>query len=222
MDLPRSPGSPLGQGSRRQRSPDTDWGYSDTNYILTGMLIEAATGASLHDELRRHIIEPPALTSTSPPHGSAPTIEGPHSRHYTTLFDPSPDAVIHDATELDFSMFGAAGGMPSTAGDLHRFFAALLGGRLLRPVEQAEMFRTVPTRNWIAHTGYGLGISSVTLPSGISLWGMGGALFGSWTYTYGTRDGCHTLVANVNVDWTHGDWTDPIGVFTDLLRAEFE
>lgn len=65
------------------------------------MLIEAATGASLHDQLRRHIIEPLALTATSLPHGSDPAIEGPHSRHYTKLFDSSPDAAIHDATELD-------------------------------------------------------------------------------------------------------------------------
>ncbi|MEV6429175.1 serine hydrolase domain-containing protein [Nocardia sp. NPDC051463] len=200
----------------------TDWGYSNTNYILAGMLIEAATGGSLGDELRRHIIEPLDLTATSLPRGSDTAIEGPHSRHYTKLFDSSPGAAIHDATELDVSMFGAAGGMISTLGDLHRFFAALLGGQLLRPAEQAEMFRAGPTKNWITHTGYGLGVSSVTLPSGVTLWGMGGALFGSWTYTYGTRDGRHILVANVNGDWAHGDWHDPIGVFTDLLQAEFD
>lgn len=203
-------------------APGTGWAYSNTNYILAGMLIEAVTGASLHDELRRHLIEPLALTATSLPHGSDPTIDGPHSRHYTKLFDPSPDAPIHDATELDVSMFGAAGAMISTTADLHRFFAALLEGRLLRPTEQSEMFRTVPTENWIPHTTYGLGISSVTLPCGTTLWGMGGALFGSWTYTYGTPDGCHILSTNVNGDWAQGDWDDPIGVFTDLLQAEFD
>ncbi|WP_068055084.1 hypothetical protein [Nocardia xishanensis] len=119
-------------------------------------------------------------------------------------------------------MFGAAGATISTAGDPHRFFAALLGGQLLRPAEQVEMFRTVPTENWIAHTCYGLGISSVTLPSGVALWGMGGALFGSWTYAYGARDGGHVLVADINAAWAYGDWHDPIGVFTDLLVAEFD
>ncbi|WP_067525875.1 serine hydrolase domain-containing protein [Nocardia uniformis] len=203
-------------------APGTNWGYSNTNYILAGLVVEAVAGASLHDELRRHLIEPLGLTVTSLPHGSDPAIEGPHSRHYTKLFDSSTDAVIHDATELDVSMFGAAGGMISTLGDLHRFFAALLGGQLLHPAEQAEMLRTVPTENWIANTGYGLGISSVTLPSGVALWGMGGALFGSWTYAYGTGDGHHVLVANVNGEWAHGVWCDPIGVLTDLLRAEFD
>lgn len=200
----------------------TGWRYSNTNYILAGMLIEAVTGGSLHDALHRHLIGPLGLTSTSLPHGGDPTIEGAHSRHYTTLFDPSPDAAIHDATELDVSMFGAAGAMISTTGDLHRFFAALLGGQLLHPREQTEMMRTVPTQEWIEHTGYGLGICSVTLPTGVTVWGMGGALFGSWSYAYGTRDGRHFLVANVNGDWAHGGWQDPIGIFTDLLRAEFE
>jgi D-alanyl-D-alanine carboxypeptidase len=84
--------------------------------------------------------------------------------------------------------------MISTAGDLQRLFHALLGGRLLPPGQQQEMFIMIPTRDWISHTAYGLGISSVTLPCGATVWGMGGALFGSWSYAYGTRTGEHMLV----------------------------
>src|SRR5919206_1772061 len=103
--------------------------------------------------------------------------------------NPAPDAEIHDGTELDSSMFWAAGGMISTTEDLHRFFRALLGGRLLPPAQQEEMFAVVPTKDWIPGTAYSLGISSVTLPCGATVWGMGGAIFGSWSYAYGTRDG---------------------------------
>ncbi|MEJ8646100.1 hypothetical protein WKI68_42440 [Streptomyces sp. MS1.HAVA.3] len=50
---------------------------------------------------------------------------------------------------------------------------------------------------------------------------MGGALFGSWSYAYGARDGEQMVTANVNGDWSNGGWDDPIGIFTDLLEAKF-
>jgi D-alanyl-D-alanine carboxypeptidase len=118
-------------------------------------------------------------------------------------------------------MFWAAGGMISTAGDLNRFFGALLGGRILPLDQQRDMFTTVPTRNWISNAAYGLGVSSVRLPCGETVWGMGGALFGSWSYAYGARDGEQMVTTNVNGDWSNGGWDDPIGIFTDLLEAKF-
>ncbi|GAA4636192.1 serine hydrolase domain-containing protein [Actinoallomurus vinaceus] len=201
--------------------PGTDWAYSNTNYILAGMLVERVTGQALADQIAQRITRPLGLAGTYLPSGADPTIQGPHPRHYTKLMNPAPDAEIHDATELDSSMFWAAGGMISTTGDLHRFFGALLGGRLLPPARLEEMLTTVPTKNWIPDTAYGLGISSVTLPCGPTVWGMGGAIFGSWSYAYRTRDGEHTAVVNVNGDWAHGPWGDPIGIFTDVLQTEF-
>ncbi|MFG2076495.1 serine hydrolase domain-containing protein [Nonomuraea maritima] len=201
--------------------PGTDWGYSNTNYILAGMIVERVTGEALSDEISRRITRPLRLDGTYLPRGADPTIQGPHPRHYTKLMDPAPDAVIHDATELESSLFWAAGSMISTTGDLHRFFGALLGGGLLPSAQLEEMCTTVATRNWIPDTAYGLGISSVTLPCGATVWGMGGAIFGSWSYAYGSRDGGHLVVVNVNGDWADGPWDDPIGIFTDVLQAEF-
>ncbi|MEU1945589.1 serine hydrolase [Streptomyces sp. NPDC020125] len=202
-------------------TPGSGWAYSNTNYILAGMIIERATGRALAEEIAERISRPLGLTGTYLPHGSDPTIHGPHSRHYTKLFRTDPGAPVHDATELDSSMFWAAGGMISTAGDLNRFFGALLGGRILPPDQQHDMFTTVPTRDWISNAAYGLGVSSVRLPCGETVWGMGGALFGSWSYSYGARGGEHMVTANVNGDWCDGGWKDPIGIFTDLLQAKF-
>ncbi|MGG2464763.1 serine hydrolase domain-containing protein [Streptomyces sp. RGM 3693] len=202
-------------------TPGSGWAYSNTNYVLAGMIIERATGRALAEEIAERISHPLGLTGTYLPHGSDPTIHGPHSRHYTKLFQTDPDAPVHDATELDSSMFWAAGGMISTARDLNRFFGALLGGRILPPDQQRDMFTTVPTRDWISNAAYGLGVSSVTLPCGETVWGMGGALFGSWSYSYGARDGEQLVTTNVNGDWCDGGWDDPIGIFTDLLQARF-
>ena len=202
-------------------TPGSGWAYSNTNYVLAGMIIEGATGRALAEEITERISRPLGLAGTYLPHGSDPTIHGPHSRHYTKLFQTDPDAPVHDATELDSSMFWAAGGMISTAGDLNRFFGALLGGRILPPDQQRDMFTTVPTRDWISNAAYGLGVSSVRLPCGETVWGMGGALFGSWSYAYGARDGEQMVTTNVNGDWINGGWDDPIGIFTDLLEAKF-
>ncbi|MFE1873838.1 serine hydrolase domain-containing protein [Streptomyces sp. NPDC059496] len=202
-------------------TPGSGWAYSNTNYVLAGVIIERATGRALAEEITERISRPFGLAGTYLPGGSDPTIHGPHSRHYTKLFQTDPGAPVHDATELDSSMFWAAGGMISTAGDLNRFFAALLGGRILPPDQQRDMFTTVPTRDWIPNAAYGLGVSSVTLPCGETVWGMGGALFGSWSYAYGARDGEQMVTTNVNGDWSDGGWDDPIGIFTDLLEAKF-
>ncbi|MFG2550088.1 serine hydrolase domain-containing protein [Streptomyces sp. NPDC048581] len=199
----------------------TGWAYSNTNYVLAGMIVEQVTGRMLADEITDRLARPLGLTGTSLPLGADPVLSGPHSSHYTKLFSPDPDATVHDVTELETSPYWAAGGMISTVADLDRFFAALLGGRLLRPEQQREMFTMVPTESWLPGATYGLGVSRLTLPSGTEVWGMGGALFGSWSYVYGTREGTHTLAVNINADWATGRWEDPIGIFTDLLEAEF-
>ncbi|WKV70218.1 beta-lactamase family protein [Streptomyces sp. PCS3-D2] len=78
-------------------------------------------------------------------------------------------------TELNTSFAWSAGGMVSTAGDLNRFFAELLGGRLLPPAQQEEMFavRPAPAGQWIPGASYGLGMSSMALSCGATVWGMG-------------------------------------------------
>ncbi|MEV0253728.1 serine hydrolase domain-containing protein [Streptomyces sp. NPDC050732] len=199
----------------------TGWAYSNTNYIVAGMIVERVTGRTLTDEIADRITRPLRLTGTSLPLATDPTLPSPHARHYTRLFSPDPDAPVHDATELDTTPYWAAGGMISTVGDLTRYFGALLGGQLLRPEQQRELLTMVQTQNWLPRSTYGCGVSRLLLPSGTAVWGMGGALFGSWSYVYGTRDGTHMLAVNINADWTEGRWQDPIGIFTDLLEAEF-
>ena len=51
------------------------------------------------------------------------------------------------------------------------------------------MFTTRATIGWIPNTTYGLGMSSITLSCGQVVWGMGGAINGSFSYTYSNRDG---------------------------------
>ncbi|GAA2234428.1 serine hydrolase domain-containing protein [Kitasatospora cystarginea] len=202
-------------------APGAGWTYSDTNYVLAGMIVERATGSTLAEQIERRIVTPLGLTGTYTPAPDDVTIHGPHGRGYSHLWDLDPNAPAYDVTELSPSWGWASGDMISTAPDLATFFGALLGGRLLPPAQQEEMFTMIPTPKgkWIDNATYGLGVSSIKLDCGATVWGMGGAINGSWSYTYGTRDGRHLLATNVNGDWVKG--SGPITVFTDELSAEF-
>ena len=54
-------------------APGSDWSYSNTGYIVLGLVVEKATGTPLVDQLRTRILNPLGLTGTSLP--AAPTLE---------------------------------------------------------------------------------------------------------------------------------------------------
>ncbi|MGW2327305.1 serine hydrolase domain-containing protein [Streptomyces sp. NPDC001700] len=181
--------------------PGKGWGYSNTNYILAGMVIEKATGHTYASEVERRIIKPLGLRGTSLP-GTSPWVPGPHGRHYSTLFVDGPGARSYDVTEFDPSIAGASGEMISTARDLNVFFRALLGGELLPPALQKEMLTGHDLGDG---RSYGLGIRSQKLKAcGVTVWGHSGDIFGNATRTAATADGEHILTINENGDWGDG------------------
>ncbi|BAJ26060.1 MULTISPECIES: serine hydrolase domain-containing protein [Kitasatospora] len=206
----------------RAFAPGAGWAYSNTNYVLAGLLVEHVTGRTLAAEVDRRISRPLGLTGTRLPSAADHGLPAPHARHYTKLFRTDPDAPVLDATTLDPAPFWASGDMVSTVGDLNRFLAALLAGRLLPPDRQRDLLLTVPTRDWLPGAAYGLGVCALPLPGGTGTrWGMGGATIGSWTYAFATPDGSRLLAVNTNADWTDpaSGWADPIGLFTELLET---
>ncbi|MFD7506524.1 serine hydrolase domain-containing protein [Streptomyces sp. NPDC059850] len=178
--------------------PGKGWGYSNTNYILAGMIIEKATGHTYASEVERRIIKPLGLRGTSLP-GTSPWVPGPHGRHYSTLFVDGPGARSYDVTEFDPSVAGASGEMISTVRDLNVFFRALLRGELLPPAQQKEMLTGHDLGDG---RSYGLGIRSQKLKAcGVTVWGHSGEIPGSATRTAATADGEHVLTLNQNGDW---------------------
>ncbi|WP_217170552.1 serine hydrolase [Streptomyces sp. AC512_CC834] len=174
--------------------PGSEWHYSNTNYLLAGMLIEKVTGHSYGDEIERRIIEPLDLDDTSVP-GDATSIPGPHPRGYAR---PGEDAPLIDITEFNPSVAGASGEMISSGDDLNRFLDALVRGELLRPAQLKAMMRTRPTGGDDGRE-YGLGLESRPLPCGGLYWGHGGDIFGYQTAGGATADGRQaTVMANVD------------------------
>ncbi|MEU6356641.1 serine hydrolase domain-containing protein [Streptomyces sp. NPDC047072] len=178
------------------------YSYSNTNYVVLGMVVEQVTGRSYVTEAARRIIAPLGLTGTSFP-GSRTALPSPHGRAYT--------ADGTDVTALDPRVAGAAGELVTTLADLNRFYAALLGGRLLSPYWLHEM-----TDTRTAHGLYGMGLFPVKLPCGTTVWGHDGRIAGSYVRTAATVGGRRVLTFRVNTTAV----TDP-GLEPALLAAEF-
>ncbi|WP_174248288.1 serine hydrolase domain-containing protein [Streptomyces hoynatensis] len=178
-----------------QPCPGTDWSYSNTNYLLAAMIVQEVTGRSWAQEVTDRIIRPLGLTGTETP-GTLPSIPGPHAHAYATFGTGTGTGI--DVTELNASMAVGSGSIISTAGDLNRFYRALLGGRLLAPEQLAEMTATVPAPEIGAD--YGLGLGELPLSCGGSYFGHPGELLGYHMWGGVTADGSRTAVVYVTSD----------------------
>jgi D-alanyl-D-alanine carboxypeptidase len=167
--------------------PGQGWSYSNTGYIVAGLILEAATGQSLDRLVTQRILRPLHLTGTYFPTRS-PDIAGYHAHGYR------PPALTGDGY-LDVTAFApslawAAGAIVSTADDLRRFYSALLGGRLLRPALLDQMLTTVPLDPVF---GYGFGIYSQRGPCGTA-WGHSGGIPGYVSFAFNDRSGRRSAV----------------------------
>lgn len=183
-------------------APGTSWEYSNTNYILAGMIISRVTGHSWEYEINHRIIRPLGLRHTSTP-GTDPDIDGPHLHGYSN-WDAGGRGI--DTTAWNATGGGAAGAIISTTSDLTRFYQALIGGRLLPPAQLAEMETTVRAPEldsaWPG-ARYGLGLMWIPLSCGGGYYSHGGDVVG-----YSTRDGITPDGRRVVVAERTGDGDD--------------
>lgn len=176
--------------------PGQHWSYSNTNYIIAGLLLEKVTGTPAESYITRQVIRRAGLRDTSFP--ATPIIPGPHSKAYESfygLIDPPRDYSVYN-----MSWAGTAGAIVSTTGDLDRFYRELLGGRLLKPAQLAQMQTTVPVIDGQGNVmvNYGLGIYAEDLPCG-RFWGHDGAVWGTGTISLSAPDGRRQISLGINL-----------------------
>ena len=167
-------------------APDTRSGYSNTNYILLGLIVEQVTGKDLADVMQEQVFDPTGMTDTSldPDRVTDP----PRVRGY----DGRRDVTLDDLTNVS-----AAGGVVSSARDLDAFLNALTGGQLLESATFQDMARP---RGGLANRGgleYGLGLTRNDTRCSTVL-GHGGGLPGFLTEAWTSEDGQRSVVAMVN------------------------
>ncbi|MET9391464.1 serine hydrolase domain-containing protein [Streptomyces sp. NPDC006624] len=182
--------------------PGARWKYSNTNYLLAGLLIERVTERPVQEQITERVIEKAGLRHTYWPQPGDQTLRRPHARGYA-LDNPRSRKVI-DVTEMDPSWGGAAGQLISTPRDLAKFARVLIGGGLLPAGELAEMRRTVDAP-LLPGWRYGLGLFSVPLSCGGVYWGHGGDIDGYETRGGATDDGRSVGLAVSALPGTFGD-----------------
>lgn len=146
---------------------DSAWAYSNTGYILLGMIIEKIEGRTLGESFKARIFVPLGMNKTlmwnDVPSGD---LGLPHA-----YFKPPFDT---ETTDWNMSQAWAAGAVISTADDMHVFIEALANGRLFKSQDTlAAMQQTVPTGNPTLQ-GYGIGLAD----KGSGAWGHGGQTLG--------------------------------------------
>ncbi|MBQ0988075.1 beta-lactamase family protein [Streptomyces sp. F63] len=193
-------------------APGSGYRYSNTDYILLGLVVERVTGRPYARAVEDRIIRPLGLSGTSFP-GTRHGLPRPHGRAYSAAAAPggSGSGALVDVTELNPSTAGAAGEMVSTLGDLDRFLRALLRGELLPGPELRRM-----TDTSVTHGRYGYGLFPERLPCGVTVWGHNGSISGSYVRITATAGGRRVLGYRVNTD----EVGDP-GAERRLLSAAF-
>ena len=140
----------------RHLPPGEGWHYSNTNFILLGIIIEKVTGSRLAVEIQRRIAEPLGLSYTSL--ADSPEIRGQYSHGYE--FAGEDDKNLVDRTRyLDPSIVWGAGAMISNLKDLKIWADALSKGKLLSKAAHKEQLTWVDISETqgIAEK-YGLGV----------------------------------------------------------------
>ncbi|WP_055489225.1 serine hydrolase [Streptomyces sp. TP-A0356] len=176
----------------RTNAPGAAYAYSNTNFVIAGMLIETLTGHSVRTEYTNRIIKPLGLRDTFYVH-PATAIPGSHAHGYLTP-DQAGSALV-DSTEQTVSWAQSAGAMISSTRDLDTFFSALVRGRLISATRLAQMEQWAPVNST---QGYGLGLRRRDLSCGISVVGHTGTVQGYYTYSFTSQDGRRSVTALAN------------------------
>jgi D-alanyl-D-alanine carboxypeptidase len=167
-------------------APGTSWSYSNTNYILLGLITQKVTGRPVGEQITERVIDRAGLRHTYWPGVGEQTIRDAHPHAYTPA-DAEPPHV--DITEMDPSWGWSAGQVVSTPSDVNKFLAALMDGTLLKPAQLEQMTSAIDAPGFPPNWQYGLGLLKITLSCGDVVYGHGGDIPGTETRDAITADG---------------------------------
>ena len=144
------------------------WDYSDTNFIVLGMIIEKVTGKRFYDESNRRLIKPLKLTGTIPQDG--PRLDGV-VQGYAGANNPfgGKDAMIEQGKFVINPQFEwTGGGYASTAEDLARWAKMIYEGKAFSANLLPQVVEGVPAPMLGRESKYGLGVIIRQTPVGVA------------------------------------------------------
>ena len=187
--------------------PGTQWKYTNTNYVVLGMLVERVSQRPVGEQIDQRIVKKLGLSHTYFPAPGDRSIKGTHPQGYHL----SAGGKLEDITEMDPAWAWAAGAMVSTPSELNTFFQAVLDGRLLTQASIDEMKNGAVDAS--SHLGsgtvYGLGLIGRSLSCGGTAWGHGGDIAGYHTRGGVGPDGTAVTVAVTALPSAIADQNNP-------------
>ena len=173
--------------------PGSAWQYSNSGYLLLGLLIEAVSGEDFYQYIADHVFAPAGMRDTGyfAVDGVAERVARPRAggtgRDRDRTFDmPEPRG-------------GAAGGGYSTPRDLLRFQRAIAGGVLLDAKTRALLFAPVTLPAGARAPPHGLGILRHAVGDDVA-WGHPGGAPGVGVEFWSMRDSGWTVIVMSNSD----------------------
>lgn len=162
--------------------PGTATSYSNTNYIVAGMMAEKLTSRSMKSLIEHRVFARAGMHDSHYAKGAR--FPDPHLTEYAN------EGTGRQSFEQNASVFGAAGAVISTPEDLDRFWRSLFTGKLLK---QSTVNNMVTPRGKLENVvDYGLGIISTKIKCGTkseTVHGHNGTTLGTFSASFGTRDG---------------------------------
>jgi len=163
--------------------PGKGWHYSNTNYLLLGLIAERVGGRSLAAQLESRFFGPLDLDHTFEQIDGSPSGPVAHGYRFDGASTKLRPVDLSDGTRMApftsvVTAAGAAGSLASTPKDLVRWVSALYGGAVLDPTSLASMVGDVAlTAAQTPAIPYGLGVQAVTFDGRPTL-GHSGRLLG--------------------------------------------
>lgn len=122
--------------------------YSNTGYLLAGMVMEAATGKSWAQNVRDLILDPLGMDETFA--GAFETPNGPVANEWAS----ATNEIVNTPMIAEYSQAHAAGALLSTGSDMTHWYSELFGGNVLSAASMRQLLEFEST------TLYGLGVAT--------------------------------------------------------------
>lgn len=181
-------------------APGAGWDYSDTNYIVLGMIIERTTGRRYYDLVSERLLKPHKLNHTVP--SDSRTIPGLIQGYAgaNNPFGGTDGMIVNGRFAINPQFEWTGGGMASTTEDLARWAKIMYEGRAFPTKMLDEMLAGVPAKLG-PNAKYGLGVILRPTPFGPS-YGHSGFFPGYMTEMFYFPD--HRIAVAVQVNTSVG------------------
>ena len=198
--------------------PGSKYHYSNTDNVVVGLMVEAATGKSYERQLREQVYGPLGLKETSLPRGVY--LERPYIHGYDN--DPK-DQPPEDYSKIVAAGWSwASGGIVSTPSDMNDFIRGYVGGELFdRPVQVQQRRVIEGGSSEPPGPGYnsaGLAVFRYETKCG-TMWGHTGNTSGYTQFMAASPNGRRSVVVSINEQLFPPEVGTP-AAFEALRRAE--